>query len=61
MDYKIKEGDTETWILLYLYKVKPQSLDDMVANGCKKMVFGTDLPKFQQILNKMVQNVQIMD
>ena len=55
MDYKIKEGDTETWILLFLYKVTPQSINDMATNGCKKMVFGAGLPKFQQILDKMVQ------
>ena len=55
MDYKIKEGDTETWVLLFLYKVAPQSINDMAMNGCKKMVFGTGLPKFQQILDKMIQ------
>ena len=55
MDYKIKEGDTETWVLLFLYKVTPQSINDMATNGCKKMVFGAGLPKFQQILDKMVK------
>ena len=55
MDYKIKEGDTETWVLLFLYKVAPKSINDMATNGCKKMVFGAGLPKFQQILDKMVQ------
>ena len=39
MDYKIKEGDTETWVLLFLYKVAPKSINDMATNGCKKMVF----------------------
>ena len=27
----------------------------MATNGCKKMVFGAGLPKFQQILDKMVK------
>ena len=47
-------GDTETWILLFLYKVAPKSINDMATNGCKKMVFGAGLLKFQQILDKMV-------
>ena len=54
MDYKIKEVDTETWILLFLYKEDGRSIEGMATNGCKKMVFGLDLPKFQQILDKMV-------
>ena len=54
MDYKIKDGDTETLILLFLYKVEPQSINDMATNGCKKMVFGIGLPKFEQILEKMI-------
>ncbi len=55
MDYKIKEVDTETWILLFLYKEDSgRTIKDMATNGCKKMVFGVGLPKFQQILDKMV-------
>ena len=55
MDYKIKEVDTETWILLFLYKEDSgRSINDMAINGCRKMVFGVGLPKFQQILDKMV-------
>ena len=55
MDYKIKEVDTETWILLFLYKESSgRTINDMATNGCKKMVFGVGLPKFQQILDKMV-------
>ena len=54
MDYKIKDGDTETWILLFLYNVGGKTINDMAINGCKKMVFGVGLSKFQQILDKMV-------
>ena len=55
MDYKIKEADTETWILLFLYKESSgRTINDMARNGCKKMVFGVGLTKFQQILDKMV-------
>lgn len=53
---KSSTTDTEAWILLFLFKENFVSLDSMIDNGCKKMVYGQSYDAFISKLDESVDN-----
>lgn len=61
MEYKYKEADTETWIMLFLHKNGSSTIMDMTKRGCKIMTFGIKYEKFLSIIEDMEKNDFIVD
>jgi len=53
MELEEKKALTESWIMVMLYKT-PMTLDELVINGCRVMVYGWKLEEFRDIINIMV-------
>ena len=56
MSYQYTEEDTETWILLFLYKSPPKTIEDIVENGCHKMILKVPFDNLIKILDKMTES-----
>ena len=56
MSYQYKEEDTETWILLFLYNSPAKTIEDMVHNGCHKMILKVPFDDLVKILDKMAKS-----
>ena len=56
MPYQYTEEDTETWILLFLYKSPPKTIEDIVENGCHKMILKVPFDNLVKILDKMTES-----
>jgi len=53
MEREEKSKLTKEWVMVMLYK-NPMSLDDLVINGCRVMVYGWELPEFRDIVADMI-------
>ena len=56
MSYQYTEEDTETWILLFLYKSHPKTIEDIVENGCHKMILKVPFDDLVKVLDKMTES-----
>ena len=56
MSYQYREKDTETWILLFLYKSLPKTMDDIVEDGCHKMILKVPFDDLVKLLYKMTES-----
>ena len=59
MSYQYREKDTETWILLFLYKSLPKTMDDIVEDGCHKMILKVPFDDLVKVLDKMTESDSI--
>ncbi len=56
MPYQYTEKDSETWILLFLYKSSPKTIDDIVEDGCHKMILKVPFDDLVKVLDKMTES-----
>ena len=56
MPYKYTEKNSETWILLFLYKSPPKTIDDIVEDGCHKMILKVPFDDLVKLLYKMTES-----
>ena len=56
MSYQYREEDTETWILLFLYKNAPKTIESIVENGCHKMILKVPFDDLVKVLDKMTES-----
>ena len=56
MSYQYTEEDTETWILLFLYKNPSKTIEDIVENGCHKMILKVPFDDLVRVLDKMTES-----
>ena len=56
MSYQYREEDTETWILLFLYKSPPKTMDDIVEDGCHKMILKVPFDDLLKLIDKMIES-----
>lgn len=52
MESKDKVTLTREWIMLMLFE-SPKSMDDLIAHGCKVMVFGHEYDGFLEIVQRL--------
>ena len=56
MPYQYTEKDSETWILLFLYKNPAKTMDDIVEDGCHKMILKVPFDDLVKLLDKMTES-----
>ena len=56
MPYQYTEKDSETWILLFLYKMASKTMDDIVEDGCHKMILKVPFDDLVKLLDKMTES-----
>ena len=56
MPYQYTEKDSETWILLFLYKNPSKTIDDIVEDGCHKMILKVPFDDLVKLLDKMTES-----
>ena len=55
MELEERKKLSKEWVMVMIYN-NPMSLDGLVKNGCRVMLFGWKLPEFKNILKEMVIN-----
>ena len=56
MSYQYTEKDSETWILLFLYRSPPKTIEDIVEDGCHKMILKISFDDLLKLLDKMTES-----
>ena len=56
MPYQYTEKDSETWILLFLYKMASKTMDDIVEDGCHKMILKVPFDDLVKLIDKMTES-----
>ena len=56
MPYQYTEKDSETWILLFLYKSFSKTMNDIVEDGCHKMILKVPFDDLVKLIDKMTES-----